>query len=190
MISRWELAGRSGRARRWEPRHFLHETTLISTQTNHLGNPLTNILCDCSGFFLIHPTRRCLLNKVFYLNETMMHWHWLKENVKDCPNVNFTMWREERGEKLKNWFPRCACQVCSGPAPKLERSDRIRRELAALHNQVFLKSCKFRICKSHVGEGADQKGQTERGPGCLHEEGQPDRGAGGRAVTAGGDKFW
>ena len=61
--------------------------TLILNQTNHLGNPLTNILCDGPGFFFIHPTRRCLLNKVFYLNETMMHWHWLKENVKDCPNV-------------------------------------------------------------------------------------------------------
>ena len=61
--------------------------TLILNQTNHLGNPLTNILCDGPGFFLIHPTRRCLLNKVFYLNETMMHWHRLKENVKACPNV-------------------------------------------------------------------------------------------------------
>ena len=96
------------------------------------------------------------------------------------------MRREERGEKLKNWFGECACQVCSGSAQKLDRSDRIRGEVAALHNQVF-SSTSFSVGKSHPGEGVDQTRQTEGGPGGVIEEGQAHRGAGVGADPAGAD---
>ena len=97
-------------------------------------------------------------------------------NVKKCKIGNLTHLykpRNERAEKLKNWFPQCECQICSGPAPQLEKSDQTRENLALLHNEVFLniflilKDCKI----LRQGESAEQEGQIEGGHGSRTEEG-------------------
>ena len=95
--------------------------------------------------------------------------------------------RNERAEKLKNWFPQCECQICSGPAPQLEKSDQTRENLALLHNEVFLyiflilKDCKI----LRQGESAEQEGQIEGGHGSRTEEGPTHWRTGGRACPAG-----
>ena len=141
-----------------------------------LKNPLSwyfhadNLPLD---FFLVHSTRRSLLDKV---------------RLSGIIDVVFeNKLRNERAEKLKNWFPQCECQICSGPAPQLEKSDQTRENLALLHNEVFLliflilKDCKI----LRQGESAEQEGQIEGGHGSRTQEGPTHRRTGGRACPAG-----
>ena len=146
------------------------------TSISMLKNPLSwyfhadNLPLD---FFLVHSTRRSLLDKV---------------RLSGIIDVVFeNKLRNERAEKLKNWFPQCECQICSGPAPQLEKSDQTRENLALLHNEVFLyiflilKDCKI----LRQGESAEQEGQIEGGLGSRTQEGPTHRRTGGRAYPAG-----
>ena len=60
--------------------------------------------------------------------------------------------REERQQKLVNWFPSCACGVCARTGQQLEENEKLRSELARLHQEVRLASRQGRLRQAAVAE--------------------------------------
>ena len=62
--------------------------------------------------------------------------------------------REERHQKLINWFSSCACGVCAKTGHQLEESERLRSELARLHQEVRLAARQGRLRQAKLAEQA------------------------------------